>query len=481
MSQEKNGENNENSDIDELDIQKISLFFVDFLFNENFKKFKPKDTINSKTTEFNSQSSNQSNKDNHKSRSEIDKPPLPSSNQETQKTTKKIMNQTENNKIGKTAKETLSKNNQNKETKEKESKSKTKNNKINNSNNSYKEKKLNYNISVQNISRTKKVINANNTNNIKKPIANGKIVYKRKKTYSSLSKNYKAKKESEKEKKLYQEKVRLLENRIMALKYHQEEIHRKKLYNDVRQTYLDLKKKEKNDMKQTLISCDIDNKKELDLKRKHIRDQKNSLNKHLKESKENEKITKMEDYKNTQKEKKVILARINQNNSQYEQYGKGNFNKIKKEKQYGKGNFNKIKKEREQSKQSGLKRQKSLGKRIDTYYYETCEDNKHETNNLKSKLKKLEKLEIKYMNSLNKARKDMFGNNLEGNVLFKREVIPIQKLDLDKQFEIMPYSINIKDSNKKNNKTTNVSVDIPNKININENKNDKINSNNSKK
>jgi hypothetical protein len=288
-----------------------------------------------------------------------------------------------------------------------------------------------------------------------------------KKTYSSISKNYKAKMESEKEKKLYKEKVRLLENRILALKYHQEEIHRKKLYNDVRQTYLDLKKKEKSDMKQALISYDIDKKNELDLKRKQIRDQKNSLNKYLKESKENEKITKMEDYQNLQKERKVVLARINQNNSQYEKYGKGNFNKIKKE--------------REQIKQIGLKKQKSLGKKIDNYYFVTCEDNKHETNNLKTKLKKLEKLEIKYMNSLNKARKDMFGNNLEGNVLFKREAIPVQKLDLDKQFEIMPYSINVKDSNKKNNRNANVSEDIHNKNNINENKNDKINSNSVKK
>ena len=467
MSQEKNEENNENYDIDELDIQKISLLFVDSLFNENIKKFKPKDTINSNETELNSQTINQSNKDNLKSTSKIVQPPPTSSNQEIQKNTKKIMNQTEKRKVGTAPKETLSKNNPNKEIKEKTSKSKTKNNKTNKSNNAYKEKKLNYNISVQNISRTKKVINANNTGNNNKPYANGKIGYKRKKTYSSLSKNYKAKMESEKEKKIFQEKVRLMENRIMALKYHQEEIHRKKLYNDVRQTYLDLKKKEKNDMKQTLISCDKDKKNELDLKRKQIRDQKNSLNKNLKESKENEKITKMTVYQNFQKEKKVILARINQNNSQYEKYGKENFNKIKKE--------------REQNKENELKRQKTIGKKIDNYYYETCEDNKHETNNLKSKLKKLEKLEIKYMNSLNKARKDMFGNNYEGHVLFKREVIPVQKLDLDKQFEIMPYSINVKDSNKKNNKTTNLSVDIPNKININENKNDKINSNDVKK
>jgi hypothetical protein len=467
MSQEKNGENNENCDIDELDIQNISLFFVDSLFNENLKKFKSKDTINSKVTELKSQSIKQSNKDNHKLKSKIDKHLPPSSNQEPKKITKIIKNRNKNDKIGATAKETLSKNNQNKETKEKSSKSKSKNNKITNSNNSYKEKKLNYNISVQNISRTKKVINANNTSINNKPNVNGKIKYKRKKTYSSISKNYKAKMESEKEKKLYKEKVRLLENRILALKYHQEEIHRKKLYNDVRQTYLDLKKKEKSDMKQTLISYDIDKKNELDLKRKQIRDQKNSLNKYLKESKENEKITKMEDYQNLQKERKVVLARINQNNSQYEKYGKGNFNKIKKE--------------REQIKQIGLKKQKSLGKKIDNYYFVTCEDNKHETNNLKTKLKKLEKLEIKYMNSLNKARKDMFGNNLEGNVLFKREAIPVQKLDLDKQFEIMPYSINVKDSNKKNNRNANVSEDIHNKNNINENKNDKINSNSVKK
>lgn len=467
MSQEKNGENNENCDIDELDIQNISLFFVDSLFNENLKKFKSKDTINSKVTELKSQSIKQSNKDNHKSKSKIDKHLPPSSNQEPKKITKIIKNRNKNDKIGATAKETLSKNNQNKETKEKSSKSKSKNNKITNSNNSYKEKKLNYNISVQNISRTKKVINANNTSINNKPNVNGKIKYKRKKTYSSISKNYKAKMESEKEKKLYKEKVRLLENRILALKYHQEEIHRKKLYNDVRQTYLDLKKKEKSDMKQTLISYDIDKKNELDLKKKQIRDQKNSLNKYLKESKENEKITKMEDYQNLQKERKVVLARINQNNSQYEKYGKGNFNKIKKE--------------REQIKQIGLKKQKSLGKKIDNYYFVTCEDNKHETNNLKTKLKKLEKLEIKYMNSLNKARKDMFGNNLEGNVLFKREAIPVQKLDLDKQFEIMPYSINVKDSNKKNNRNTNVSEDIHNKNYINENKTDKINSNSVKK
>ena len=467
MSQEKNGENNENCDIDELDIQNISLFFVDSLFNENLKKFKSKDTINSKVTELKSQSIKQSNKDNHKLKSKIDKHLPPSSNQEPKKITKIIKNRNKNDKIGATAKETLSKNNQNKETKEKSSKSKSKNNKITNSNNSYKEKKLNYNISVQNISRTKKVINANNTSINNKPNVNGKIKYKRKKTYSSISKNYKAKMESEKEKKLYKEKVRLLENRILALKYHQEEIHRKKLYNDVRQTYLDLKKKEKSDMKQTLISYDIDKKNELDLKKKQIRDQKNSLNKYLKESKENEKITKMEDYQNLQKERKVVLARINQNNSQYEKYGKGNFNKIKKE--------------REQIKQIGLKKQKSLGKKIDNYYFVTCEDNKHETNNLKTKLKKLEKLEIKYMNSLNKARKDMFGNNLEGNVLFKREAIPVQKLDLDKQFEIMPYSINVKDSNKKNNRNTNVSEDIHNKNYINENKTDKINSNSVKK
>jgi hypothetical protein len=214
-----------------------------------------------------------------------------------------------------------------------------------------------------------------------------------------------------------------------------------------------------------LLSYDIDKRNELDLKRKQIRDQKNSLNKHLKESMEKQKITKMKDYQNLKKEKMLVLAKIYENNNQHEKYAKGNSNKIKKE--------------RELIKLNELKKQKTLDKKKDNYYYESCEDNKHETDSLKNKLKKLEKLEIKYINKLNKSRKIIFGNNnLEGNALYKKEVIPVQKLDLENQFVMRPFSSNDRAINTKNNKDINISVDIPRKNNINGIKNDNIKSNN---
>jgi len=459
MSQE-NEDNNNISDIeaDELDIQKIGISFVDLLFNEVLNRFKPQEPLNPKAKEFFSQKPKQSNRDQLKNSSKkTHLQPAPST-QDIPKTVEKNSMTINNRKTSNEEKTISSKSKNKNESKEKIDKSKSKNNKMNNINKTHKEKKLNYNTSMQNIARTNRDIN---NNNIK---TNSKALTKRKQTYSSVSKNYKASKESEKEKKLYQEKVRLLENRILALKNHQDEIKRKMLCYDVRQTYLDKKKKEKSDMKQTLLSYDIDKRNELDLKRKQIRDQKNSLNKHLKESMEKQKITKMKDYQNLKKEKMLVLAKICENNNQHEKYAKGNSNKIKKE--------------REQIKINELKKQKTLDKKKDNYYYENCEDNKHETDNLKNKLKKLEKLEIKYINKLNKSRQIVFGNNHEGNVLFKKEVVPLQKLDLENQLGIRPFSSNDRIINKKNNKDINISVDILRKNNANENKNDNIKSNN---
>ena len=463
MSQE-NQNNNDKSDIDEdeLDIQKIGISFVDSLFNEVLNKYKPQESLNPKAKEFYSQKPKQSNRDQLKNSSKQKPSPPSLSNQEIPKAIEKNFRPKANNKNSNIDKLTSSKSENKHETKEKENKSKSKNNKINITNNTNRDKKLNYNTSAQNISRTNKDINNNNNIN-----TNAKALSKRKQTHFSVSKNYKANKESEKEKKLYQEKVRLLENRILALKNHQDEIKRKMLCNDVRQTYLDQKKKEKSDMKQTLLSYDIDKRNELDLKRKQIRDQKNSLNKHLKESMEKQKITKMKDYQNLKKEKMLVLAKINENNNQHEKYAKGNSNKIKKE--------------RELIKINELKKQKTLGKKKDNYYYENCEDNKHETDSLKNKLKKLEKLEIKYMNKLNKSRKIIFGNNLEGNLLFKKEMLPVQKLDLENQYGMRSFSSNARAVNKKNKKDINMSVDIPKKNNINESKNGNIKSENNNK
>jgi hypothetical protein len=308
------------------------------------------------------------------------------------------------------------------------------------------------NTSAKNISTNDKN-NPSKDLKIKKTKSNVRNMNRDKKAYSITNENFKAKIESDKEKKLYQEKVRLLENRILALKNHEDNIHRRMHFNDVKQTYLNKRRKEKNDMKQALLSHDIDKRNELDLKRKTIQEQRKNLNKHLKESMDKSKTTKIKDYENMQKEKKLALSIINANNNKLERYGKRNVKKIQKE--------------REQIKRNELNKQKNMGKTADLYYLETCEDNKNETNKLKNKLKMLEKLEIKYMNSLNKTRQNMMRHNSEGVYFYKKDIAPITKLDLDKQINNMTiYKRN-------HNKTT--SVDNFNKhykVDENENEND---------
>ena len=111
-----------------------------------------------------------------------------------------------------------------------------------------------------------------------------------KNSYAAINEKYLAKQESEKEKRLYQQKVKLLENRILALKKHDEEMKRKKHCNEIRQNYLNKKKKEKYDFKQKLLSYDIDKRNALEEKRKAIKEQKLQLNNELKESMEKTKF-----------------------------------------------------------------------------------------------------------------------------------------------------------------------------------------------
>ena len=282
-----------------------------------------------------------------------------------------------------------------------------------------------------------------------KKTTNIRDVKKGKKTYSSINNNFLAKKESEKEKKIYQEKVKLLENRIIALKKHDDEIRKRMLFNDMKQTYLDKTKKEKNDLKQTLLSYDIEKRKQFDLKKKATKNQKNILNKQLKESKEKTKLNKMINYEYLQKEKQLILSKINENNTKIEEYGKMTVNKIKKE--------------REQMKINERKKFKKLGKSVDNYYMETLEDNKQETNKLKNKIKALEKIEARYISKLNQTRQRINKNHSTGVGLFKTKIPPIQKLDLDNYYlEIAPFISKEKNVKKRNHKTT-LSVDNKNK------------------
>ena len=467
--------NKEESIGTKTDYKGISLAFVDSIFNDFPQSTNEKDPLNSSSKEFYSKQPKMSIQGNQEEpiqeqpeKSIQEKPiqeHLEKPIQEKPKILEKVSTTPNKNEIPKNPLKTDKKSKTNIKNNKKasvEKNSSTKKNIPYNYNNSYKQKKL------MSINSSKNTYNDNNKTTpnkdlkINKTKSNIRNINKNKKAYSIINENFKAKIESEKEKKLYQEKVRLLENRIIALKSHENTIHKLIHYNDVKQTYLNKIKKEKNDMKQALLSHDIDKRNELDLKKKTIKERKKNLDKHLKESMDKSKMTKIKDYENMQKEKKLALNIINENNNKLEAYGRENVNKIKKEREKIKINEN--------------KKQLNFEKNADNFYLETLEDNKAETNKLKEKLKELEKLEIKYMNSLNKTRKGLLRNKSQGFNIYKKDMISITKLDLDQQME-KPFQNKEKTMYKKNQKNTS-SVDNLNKF---YNKNGKKNWNDNKK
>ena len=377
-----------------LDYKRISTLFVDSIFEKANQNITAKDPLNSNIKEY---------YPNLKKKKEIK---IPIKSDASHLKNKEVQNENEK-KIPKT--------NYKHASAEKINTFKY-NNKYNFQNNP---QNLIYNSSVKSIERKNNDINKNNKK------INKRNVNKGLNTHSSINRNFMAKMESEKEKKYYQEKLRLLENRISALKNHNEELHRKIANDDVRQAYLEKKIKEKNDMRQALISNDISKKNELDLLKKQIKGTKDNLKKSMKESVEKSKICKMKDYQDLQKQKELAKSKITENKRLYRNYGKSNINRIKLE--------------REEAKKNELKKQRNHGKTIDHYYIETFEDNKLKTINLKNKIKRLEKLEMKYMNNLNKTRKGFYRNNSE-HYLYKKEMIPVEKLDFEKELDNRPLA-----------------------------------------
>ena len=250
---------------------------------------------------------------------------------------------------------------------------------------------------------------------------------------STISGNFLAKQESEKEKKLYEKKVKLLENRILALKKQEEDANKKKQSDEMRQKYLNKMKKEKSDFKQQLLSYDIDKRNALEERRKAIKEQKAQLNTELSESMQKAKIYKIKNYKKLLKEKKIGNDLIHKNNKNFEKYGRNNVNKIKKE--------------REDFKKRELKKQRNHGKSMENFYLESCEGNKQETDKLKDKLLKLEKIEAQYINNIIETKKSIVRNNSTGKYLYNRDRNPIEKMDLndqdDEKYSRNKNSINI--------------------------------------
>ena len=112
---------------------------------------------------------------------------------------------------------------------------------------------------------------------------------------SSANEIFKANQESLKERKAYEEKVRILQNHIRALRKQEEEIFKKERMNKEKEKYLNKKKKEKENRKKALLSAEIDKRNALEEKRRTTMEQKIMTNRGLKASQEkiiNEKINK---------------------------------------------------------------------------------------------------------------------------------------------------------------------------------------------
>ena len=381
---------NNDKEIDNKQTERLSLIFVDSIFKDIQNKAKGvQDPLNTNNVFY---IENQNNKNTNTE--------TPHKNEPNSATTRKPSNP-------KTSK-------------------KSNNNGIKSNRNTNKKTKHLHNISsakhINNRNYNNNTIDKKTNKNIKNPFISDKFLLKQ---------------ESEKEKKLYQKKVQLLENRILALKKQEEDMKRKKECNEIRQNYINKKKQEKNDFKQQLLSFDIDKRNALEEKRKAIQEQKHQLNNELKESMEKTKTSKIQNYKLLQKQKKIGINIINKNNQNFEKYGKNNVYKIKKE--------------REDFKKNELKKQKNHGRSMDNYYLESCEDNKHETDKLRDKIKKLEELEEEYLNNINEKRKKGIIRNNSVGIYFNREVTPIKKLDLDEQID---SNHNRKNKMKKNYKNT---------------------------
>jgi hypothetical protein len=108
------------------------------------------------------------------------------------------------------------------------------------------------------------------------------------KTFSSSSTytNFKAKQESTKEKKLYEEKIQILRSHINALKKQQSDLAKKALKVRENEKIKIKIQKNKESIKQALLSAEIDRRFEMQFKRKSIAEKKSKENKDLSVSKD---------------------------------------------------------------------------------------------------------------------------------------------------------------------------------------------------
>ena len=237
------------------------------------------------------------------------------------------------------------------------------------------------------------------------------------KTFSSTItySNYKAKQESEKEKKLYEEKIKIVQNRIEALKKQQSYLSKKAQKEKENEKNKNIIKKEKESIKQALLSVEIDNRNEMEIKRNKITQKKLQEKEEMVISRGKIINDKLKEYKKAYFEKKQLKKMIIEDN---------NKSTIIK-----KILIDKIKSEREKNKKNLLNKKKNNFEKINNSYRLAYQTNLNETKKLKNELIRLEKVEEKYLENMKYSEDNFRKNKFEGSSNDRRKHEKIKSFD----------------------------------------------------
>ena len=278
------------------------------------------------------------------------------------------------------------------------------------------------------------------------------------KTFSSSTTytNFKAKQESTKEKKLYEEKIKSLRNHINALKKQQSDLARKYLIAKENENNKIKIKKNKESIKQALLSAEIDRRNEFELKRKNIAEKKMKENNGLLISKGRVKKNKTREYKKALNKKQKFEQIMLKDNCKLNEINKTLIEKIKTD--------------RENTKNNLFKKKTDYINRLNNSYRLTHQNNLNETKKLKTQLIKLEKMEEEYLENMKHTREIIKKNNFD-NVKIRIGNVKI------KSYNNLDKTANISfDMNKRKSNSMEKRYKINDKNDVSRNKKDKISS-----
>lgn len=200
---------------------------------------------------------------------------------------------------------------------------------------------------------------------------------------NEINETIKANKNSEKEKKFYEEKFIMLKNRINSFQKHEKDLNKQLIRWKIQKNNFLKIKQNKENLKQNLLSLDIDKREELEKKKLKIKNEKYKMKIAIENSRKLIIEKKNNDYNKIKNERNILNNKISRNKSFIEEKY---IEKIKS-----------IRAEREKYKIEEQKKHFLQSKNVKNYYQIKNEFNKKRTKELKVECEKLEKIEEKYI------------------------------------------------------------------------------------